>query len=132
MKSIKISLFATIALLLFSINIHAQGIIFCESADKYGRPINAADTFDVSPQGGILTVLLKPGHSLNTTVIFYQIYTVDGPNESLNNIERQEVQPEWVYSWVHLNFAEQGKYRIKAISEDNTFIGSGDVYIKVE
>lgn len=120
-------------LFLFAIsNIHAQTIIFCESVDSYGKPINSADTFDVSQQGGMLTVLLKPGHQLNTTVILYQIYSFEGTTSELNNIERSEVEENWLFCWIHLNFIEEGKYRIKAFSADNVLLGTGDVYIKVD
>jgi hypothetical protein len=131
MKSNKIILL-TIILLLLVTNIQSQSIIFCESVDAFGKPVNAADTFDVSPQGGMLSVLVKPGHPLNTDVIFYQIYSIYGASPELNNIERQEVQGEWLFCWIHLNFNEEGKYRINAVSADNTVIGTGDVYIKVD
>ncbi len=110
----------------------SQSLIFCESADKYGKAINPADTFDINPEGGMLTVLLKPGHALNTSLINYEIYYFSDSVSLYNNTEQKEVQSNWLFCWIHLFFKDEGKYRVRALDAEKNLLGTAEVFIKAD
>ena len=131
-KSLKFFFAGLFLLCLNGTSIQGQTLTFCESVNKYGKAINPADTFDVAQEGSMLTVLVKPGHSLNTTLVKYEIYYVDDTAAIYNNTETKEVQGNWLFCWIHLFFKDEGRYRIRALAEDNSLLGTGEVYIKLD
>ncbi|MEI6817479.1 MAG: hypothetical protein WCL14_12785 [Bacteroidota bacterium] len=131
MKTIKLAVIGAFLSIFVYSSALSQSLIFCESVDKYGKPNNPSDTFDVDTSGSIITVLVKPGHSLNTSYIQYEIYAFDDTLAIYNNMERQDVHCDWLFCWQRFSFKDEGKYRITAYTDDNVTLGSGELYIKV-
>ena len=107
-----------------------QSVIFCENVDKYGKPTNPADTFDIDTSGSAICILFKAGGPLNTTEVQFEIYYYDD-NDSLilNNTLTQNVQKNWLYCWQRLSFRDAGKFKIYAYNASHELLGAGEVVL---
>jgi hypothetical protein len=100
---------------------------FCVLVDSTGKCTKTTTEFDVSKDGGTISLLLKNDKAFNTTKVSYRIFFIDAMgNEKLTNTVDQIIQKEWTYAWQDIVFYDAGMYKVKVYNTDgeDTFVCS--------
>lgn len=127
-KSLMILLFAVIS----SITVSAQSLYFCEDVDEDGYAVNSSSTFTISEDGGTLNVLCRVGYDVDVYSVEFRIYEVDSDgSESYDNTIYMDVEPDWIWFYKEIIFYRAGKFNVYVYTEDDEFLTSGSVKIKV-
>ncbi len=117
-------------LLLSTVQIHAQTILFCEGVDKEGKPINSANSFTITSNGGYLHFLVQLGYEINKDEIYYELYKVDAKGkEFYETTIYQELDPKDVFFHKKIPFYDAGKYNIYVYTGDGIYLTSGSLQI---
>ena len=105
-----------------------SGLQFCVQVGKADSCIKPAKEFDVSPQGGTISMLVKTDDSVAATQLRYKIYFLDNyGNEALSQTINQQTTANWNYAWQDVVFYEAGIYKVKVyrVSATEDFMCSG-------
>jgi hypothetical protein len=129
----KFKFLSLIFLFLLSVSfVSAQSLYFCEDVDDDGYAINSSNTFTITEDGGSLNVLCRVGYEVDTYSVEYRIYKVDSDgDETYDNTIYQDVEPEWVWFYKEIIFYSDGKYNVYVYTDDDEYLTSGTVRIKV-
>ncbi|MFN8300634.1 MAG: hypothetical protein U0T75_16145 [Chitinophagales bacterium] len=101
---------------------------FCVEVKQGGNCQSSSTEFDITTEGGTITFLLLATDSLNTTNVYYKLYSIlpDGTEVYLKDIQ-QPVDKGWTYAWQDVVFYDPGLYKVRAYDadHDNNFLCSG-------
>ena len=127
-KSLMVLLFVFISV----INIYSQSLYFCEEVDEDGYAVNSSSTFTIPEDGGSLNILCRVGYDVDVYSVEFRIYEVysDG-SESYDNTIYMDVEPDWIWFYKEIIFYRAGKFNVYVYTEDDDFLTSGTVKIKV-
>lgn len=105
---------------------------FCVEAGKGDSCLHPTTEFDITKDGGTVSLFVKPEDSIGTAQLVYRIYFVDayGNEKEAQTIE-QSAQPAWTYAWQDVVFYDSGTYKVKVFRRqaDETLLCSGIVKI---
>lgn len=125
--------------LLFSIiffititSVSAQSLYFCEDVDEDGYAINSSNTFTITEDGGSLKILCRVGYEVEAYSVEFAIYEVDSDgNEVYDNTIYMDVEPDWVWFYKEIIFYRAGKFNVYVSTDEDEFLASASVRIKV-
>lgn len=119
--------------LLFGYSLFSQSTLkFCVEAGKGDSCLHPTTEFDVSKDGGTVSLFVKPEDSIGVAKLVYRIYFVDAyANEKEVQTIEQSTQPEWTYAWQDVVFYDPGTYKVKVFRKtaDEYLLCSGIVKI---
>ena len=84
-KKILTVLFIALTFFIFSENVFAQSLTFCEQVDKNGNPVSPSSVFNIGSSGGYLDMLVNIPFDLNCMSGNYNIYVYDSNNSLLTS-----------------------------------------------
>jgi hypothetical protein len=101
---------------------------FCVEAAKGAVCLHPSTEFDITKDGGTISLFVKPEDSIGTTQLLYRIYFMDefGNEKEVNSIS-QTTKPNWSYAWQDVVFYDPGTYKVKVYRTDarETLLCSG-------
>lgn len=122
-------MFSLLFLLVMGLCVSAQSTIqFCVQVSKGDSCVKPAKEFDVSQQGGTISMLVKTDGPVATTQLRYKIYFLDNyGNEELSQTINQLTADDWTYAWQDVVFYDAGTYKVKVyrVNTDESFLCSG-------
>lgn len=128
MKQVLLLLFTLISAVGYS----QYSMQFCVQVSKADSCIKRANEFDITSQGGTISMLVKADDSLGTQELRYKIYFLDNyGNEEFTQTINQKTGTDWTYAWQDVVFYDAGTYKVKVyrVSETEEFICSSLVKI---
>lgn len=86
---------------------------FCVEAAKGAVCLHPSTEFDISKEGGTISLFVQPEDSIGTTKVLYRIYFMDtyGNEKEINTIT-QATEPGWTYAWQDVVFYDPGTYKV--------------------
>lgn len=119
---------AVLAIALFALNssINAQSIYFCEGVTSDGYPITESSVFNISRDGGYLSVLVRLPFELNCRSIRFEVYR-DG---NYDNTIYMDTEKNWVWFYKEITFYKAGRYSIDVYDCFDYRLVSGSVKIQ--
>lgn len=106
---------------------------FCVEVDTNGVCKHPTTEFDISKEGGTISLLVKDSLPLNTTKLRYKIFYFDTyGNEKPGNVLSQRIETDWTYAWQDVVFYDAGTYKVKVYKVEEgqeNFLCSGLVKI---
>ena len=108
-------------------------ISFCESVDDYGSPVTVATTFNITGDGGNVTVYIdNGGEEMHTTGFYAKIYRKGSGGLYDQFIEKKSytVSSTIKATYFKYFFAEAGDYMITCYNNEDAWINDGYVTIK--
>jgi hypothetical protein len=123
--------FLALILFIFSNNLKAQTLYFCESVDKDGYAVTESSVFNISRDGGYLDMLVRIPYDLGSTSVKFVIYKVDSyGSEVYDNTIYQDTQRDWRWFWKQVTFYDAGKYNVYVYDGSDYLLTSGSVRIQ--
>ncbi len=124
----KIISLAVLALALFAISssVNAQSMYFCESVSSDGYPITESSVFNISRDGGYLSVLVRLPYEVACRSVRFEIYR----NGEYDNTIYVDTEKNWVWFWKEVTFYKAGNYSVYAYDCFDYMLTSGSVKIQ--
>ena len=124
MKQVLLLLFTLISTVGYS----QYSMQFCVQVSKADSCIKRANEFDITSQGGTISMLVKADDSLGTQELRYKIYFLDNyGNEEFTQTINQKTGTDWTYAWQDVVFYDPGMYKVKVFrtGKPETLLCSG-------
>ena len=109
---------------------YSQVLYFCESVDEDGEPVNDANYFTITQDGGYLDFLVRMDSRVGVYSVYYKVYKIRNGKEVYDNTIWQDVEPDWTWFWKEINFYEDGTYDVYVYDEWDNFIASSTIEIE--
>lgn len=94
---------------------------FCVEAAKGAVCLNPSTEFDISKEGGTISLFVQPEDSIGTAKVLYRIYFMDAyGNEKEINTITQVTEPGWTYAWQDVVFYDPGTYKVNVYRTGTT------------
>lgn len=92
---------------------------FCVEVKEKGECLQPSKSFQVEPNGGTISFLVKNLQAENFIKLRYKIYYLrdNGDEDLLIGID-QNTQPDWQYAWQDVVLFDTGKYKVKVYQID--------------
>jgi hypothetical protein len=116
-------------LLILPPSLKAQQIIFCESVDKSGFPINASREFTIGNKGGFIKILVKLDKEVKTENVIFDIYKMNDDKKIYNNTLHMTTKPGLTWFYKEITFFNSGDYQVYVYDEFDKILGVGEVKI---
>jgi hypothetical protein len=124
----KIISLAVLALALFALNssVNAQSIYFCESVTSDGYPVTESSVFNISRDGGYLSVLVRLPYEVACRSVRFEIYR----GGAYDNTIYMDTEKNWVWFYKDITFYKTGTYSIYVYDCFDYMLTSGSVKIQ--
>ncbi len=109
-------------------------IIFCEGVEN-NEPVNAATSFLIPSNGGIVTIQVDNGKALKTTELILDVYKKPaGSTEYSEFVEtkRYTIEATWNRPYFDYTFAGVGEYKFSVYNADEVWINSATITMKLK
>jgi hypothetical protein len=121
-----------VVLMLLALAGKAQySLTFCENVSPEGKAQMPSNSFMITKEGGLMTLLLKSDEKIPSQDLDFKIFYINdnGKEEEISKIS-QKIEPGWNYVWKELVFFDPGNYRVKAYSSTGTYLTSANLNLK--
>jgi hypothetical protein len=124
----KILSLAVLALVFFAISnsANAQSIYFCESVSGDGYPITESSVFNISRDGGYLSVLVRLPYEVACRSVRFEIYR----NGEYDNTIYMDTEKNWVWFYKEITFYKAGNFSVYVYDCFDYLLTSGSVKIQ--
>jgi hypothetical protein len=130
-KNLKFLSLTLLFALAFSSGINAQKLSFSEKINSNGDPLNAATTFAVGKNGGVVYIHFVLPANFNGAQVNFDVYRLEaGGKEVFQSTMKQPVTAGKSTVSKQMTFYDAGQYRIYVFNEKDQQLGSGTLTIK--
>ncbi|MCF8243078.1 MAG: hypothetical protein K9J16_17005 [Melioribacteraceae bacterium] len=115
---------------LLCVTVSAQEIYLCKSHTEDGKPIDAGNSWNISPWGTYITILYDNGSKpIKDDLMF--VFIDKKMSGKYQPYDSEAIKIEERRNWISFNhkFTERGEYRVYAVDSDQKELASIDVKI---